>query len=185
MRAHFILHPVVDASPHGMQGRVVECLSTERHIPPGCRPASVNDARRMNPVDHVDRVDPVETLHATSLPVGGETDLTLTPRAGLAAGTYTATLTVSAEGITSLTLTVSHVVTPTGIESQPSATKVWAHGSVLYVAAATSGDAYIYNVSGQLVKTVSHFAGETTTTQLPDGVYIVVADGKTHKVIVQ
>jgi hypothetical protein len=34
-----------------MQGRVEGYLSTERRIPPGCRPASANNTRIVNPVE--------------------------------------------------------------------------------------------------------------------------------------
>jgi hypothetical protein len=88
--------------------------------------------------------------------------------------------------MTSQSVAITYTVAPTGIESpQASTTKVWAYGSTLYITATTSGEAYIYNLSGQLVKMLPHFAGETATTQLPRGVHIVIAEGKTQKVIVQ
>ncbi|MDR2470058.1 MAG: T9SS type A sorting domain-containing protein, partial [Tannerella sp.] len=103
-------------------------------------------------------------------------------------GTYTATLTVGGDGLTSQSVTVTHTVAPTGIESpQATATKVWAHGGTLYIAASTSGTAYVYNVSGQLVKTLhaTSLHGETVSIPLPRGVYVVVVEGKTYKVIIQ
>jgi hypothetical protein len=56
--------------------------------------------------------------------------------------------------------------------------------NTLYIAATTNGAAQIYAVSGQLLKTVALTAGQTTATPLPPGIYIVVAGGKTWKIIV-
>jgi hypothetical protein len=53
---------------------------------------------------------------------------------------------------------------------------------LLYIYAATDGDARIYNLTGQLVKAIPYAAGETVHTRLPDGVYVVVVNGKTHKI---
>ena len=59
---------------------------------------------------------------------------------------------------------------------------VRASGGILYVTAATNGSAQIYNVAGQLVKTLPHPAGETVQTVLPKGFYLVRAAGKTSKI---
>jgi hypothetical protein len=129
----------------------------------------------------------VETLNLASLPVGGEADVRLTPRINLTVGAYTVTLTItiSGDGMTE-TLVMTYTVVPTGIASQPSPTKVWTQGSTLYISTSTFGEAYIYNVAGQQVKMLHARSphGETVTTQLPRGIYIVVVGGKTYKVIV-
>jgi hypothetical protein len=62
--------------------------------------------------------------------------------------------------------------------------RVWSSGGQLHIEAATNGTAQVYTVVGQLVRTVALTAGQTTVTSLPHGVYIVVLDGKTWKIIV-
>ena len=73
----------------------------------------------------------------------------------------------------------------TGSEQPSAAPRVWSHGRRLYIAApSTSGRAYIYNVSGRLVKIVSHIAGETVVTQLPvAGVHVVVVEGRSYLIM--
>jgi hypothetical protein len=67
-----------------------------------------------------------------------------------------------------------------------SATRVWSYGNRLYIAApATSGQAYIYNISGLLVKIVTHTAGETTVTQLPAGIYVAVVERRSYLINVR
>jgi hypothetical protein len=60
--------------------------------------------------------------------------------------------------------------------------RVWSSGGQLYIAGVASGAAQVYSVAGQLLKTVSFTAGQTTATPLPRGIYIVVAEGQTWKV---
>jgi hypothetical protein len=119
-----------------------------------------------------------------SLPTGGETDLTVSPRAGLAPGNYTATLTVSGEGLpSSASLTLTYRVAPTDNEAI-AGNKVWSAGNTLYIAALTTGQAHIYSMGGQLVKSVACHAGETITTTLARGFYLVIAEDKTYKVMI-
>jgi hypothetical protein len=72
---------------------------------------------------------------------------------------------------------------PSGNIPVSESSNVWSSGGQLYIDAATAGAAQIYALSGQLLKTVALTAGQTTATPLPRGVYIVVAGGKTWKVI--
>jgi hypothetical protein len=53
------------------------------------------------------------------------------------------------------------------------ASKVWSSSGTLHIVSALSGDAYIYNVSGVLVKIQRCTAGETTQTALARG-YILL-----------
>ncbi|MDR0574947.1 MAG: T9SS type A sorting domain-containing protein [Tannerella sp.] len=57
----------------------------------------------------------------------------------------------------------------------------------LYIAApSTTARAYVYNISGILVKIVSCTAGETVVTQLPEaGIYAVVVEGRSYKIMVK
>jgi Leucine-rich repeat (LRR) protein len=89
----------------------------------------------------------------------------------------------------SYTVTLFHVQEDTEISigytlsaaSIPAA-KVWASGHTLYIHATQSGTARIYGVTGQLVTTLPLTPDETAQTTLPQGVYIVVANGRTYKI---
>jgi hypothetical protein len=61
---------------------------------------------------------------------------------------------------------------------------VWAYGNRLYITSAVGGEARIYNVTGVLVKILPCIAGETTTTPLARGIYFVVMEGKTWKIVI-
>ncbi|MDR1098260.1 MAG: hypothetical protein LBL57_09020 [Tannerella sp.] len=51
------------------------------------------------------------------------------------------------------------------------AVRVWSYGQRLYVAGgATGGQAYIYNLSGAVVKILPYAAGETVSETLPAGI---------------
>jgi hypothetical protein len=63
--------------------------------------------------------------------------------------------------------------------------RIWSSGHTLYIYATHDGEARIYGLTGQLVKALPYTAGETAQTTLPQGVYIVVADGRTHKVRIE
>ncbi|MDR0836526.1 MAG: hypothetical protein LBN11_08125 [Tannerella sp.] len=70
---------------------------------------------------------------------------------------------------------------PTGNEAI-AASKVWAKSGTLYVTSAN--EARVYNLTGALVKVIPSAAGATNTAQLSKGIYLVVAEGKTYKVLV-
>ncbi|MDR3262594.1 MAG: T9SS type A sorting domain-containing protein [Tannerella sp.] len=53
------------------------------------------------------------------------------------------------------------------------------------MSATHNGEARIYGLTGQLVKTVPHTAGETVQTTLPRGVYIVAVNGRSYKIIME
>jgi hypothetical protein len=63
------------------------------------------------------------------------------------------------------------------------ASSVWATGGQLYIAAVHSGEAYVYTLTGVLVRTISVEAGQTHRTPLAPGFYIVAfGDGSKFKV---
>jgi hypothetical protein len=62
--------------------------------------------------------------------------------------------------------------------------QVWASEGRLKIAANIAGTAYIYNISGVLVKTAAYLSGETSVA-LSSGVYIVRTEGKTTKVLIK
>ena len=71
----------------------------------------------------------------------------------------------------------------TGNELVDDDNNVWTNGGQLYITTTVSGNAAIYNATGTLVKTISMVAGETVSTSLPAGFYIVTVNGKSYKVI--
>ncbi|MDR2469197.1 MAG: T9SS type A sorting domain-containing protein [Tannerella sp.] len=97
---------------------------------------------------------------------------TLTPHDGL-----TVTVTVSLLN-SDINLNISDAAVTPVANASVRATAVCSDGGTLYIAASQSGEAYIYDISGQRVKTLPYLAGETTATQLPRGIYIVVAGEK-------
>jgi hypothetical protein len=79
---------------------------------------------------------------------------------------------------------ISYYSAPSGnLPVSEAVTRVWSSGGRLYIDAATAGAAQIYALSGQLLKTVALTGGQTTSLPLQRGLYIVVAGGKTWKVI--
>jgi hypothetical protein len=60
-------------------------------------------------------------------------------------------------------------------------TRVWSYGSRVYITAARSGEARIYNLAGIRVKTLALPAGETVSETLATGLYIVVIEDQTRK----
>jgi hypothetical protein len=63
--------------------------------------------------------------------------------------------------------------------------RIWSYGQWLYIAAVTGdSQAYIYNMTGVLVKILPYISGETVSTTLPAGAYIVVAEGRQYKILV-
>jgi hypothetical protein len=62
---------------------------------------------------------------------------------------------------------------------------VWGANGQLYVTSAVAAAAKVYSVAGALVKTVSLAAGETVSTSLPAGLYIVALNDSSYKVVIQ
>jgi hypothetical protein len=96
-------------------------------------------------------------------------------------GTYTVLIACVQQNITVTVTAVSPVATNEHIAGA----RVWSYGNRLYVAATQPGQAYIYNVSGVLVKILPFAAGETVSATLPAGVYVVAAEGRRYKVAVK
>ncbi|GHV30515.1 hypothetical protein FACS1894177_03220 [Bacteroidia bacterium] len=127
----------------------------------------------------------VETRLIASLPVGSETNIAITPHTDLAAGTYTATLTVSGEGITPVSVEIVYTVKPTGIDSpQATALKAYVQNGTLHVSGLTVGKMWsIYGISGALIyQSVAHEDKADFNLSIR-GVYIVTSGNKTVKVM--
>jgi hypothetical protein len=118
-----------------------------------------------------------------SLTIGDEANFALVLRENLTPGLYTVTVTVGGDGLAAISLEITYRVLPVGNEAI-AGQRVWAAGNTLYLVATTTGEARVFNVGGQLVKVISHTADGTVKTILPQGFYIVTAEGKTHKVMI-
>ena len=133
----------------------------------------------------------IETQGIASLPAGGEMDVALAPRAGLAVGTYTATLTVSGEGLTeTVAVTVTHVVTPTGIEPVVETQGIASLQVIqaisvdggLQVRGLTPGETFaVYNMSGRLIYNAKATAPEQLVPLDVRGIYVVVSGNRRVK----
>jgi hypothetical protein len=62
--------------------------------------------------------------------------------------------------------------------------KVWSYGNTLFISANNTGVAKIYNLTGQLVKTVNVNTG-ITITELHKGLYVVTLNNVNTKVTVK
>jgi hypothetical protein len=130
----------------------------------------------------------VFTLPATplgSLSAGDEVDVRLAPGTNLAIGTYTATLTVTAEGMTAVSVEIRYTVTTTGIDSPPpTGLKAWVVNGSLHVSGLTAGELLsIYNMQGQLIYKGKATATEERINLRVRGVYVVTSDNAAVKVI--
>ncbi|MDR1602402.1 MAG: choice-of-anchor L domain-containing protein [Tannerella sp.] len=61
---------------------------------------------------------------------------------------------------------------------------IWASGQQLHIVSSESGVATVYTLAGTVFKTIPHTGGDTTTTVLPAGVYIISFNGKSYKILV-
>ena len=72
----------------------------------------------------------------------------------------------------------------TAPQLEAAAIRVWAHEGVLYIESDRRARAEVYTRSGALYKRIDVAEGQTREP-LAEGFYVVVIDGKTHKVIVK
>lgn len=79
----------------------------------------------------------------------------------------------------SVTLSIDFVTSA----ATPSVNGIRANGQGLGITASAPGEAYVYGLTGALVKVVQYPAGETAVA-LPAGLYIVRAGGKAYKLLV-
>jgi hypothetical protein len=80
-------------------------------------------------------------------------------------------------GVLTITSTVGNTAIP--------ASGIWTSDGVVHIAAASAGTASVYNTVGHLVATRSYTSGETVIIPLPKGVYFIMSEGKSCKVIVR
>lgn len=62
---------------------------------------------------------------------------------------------------------------------------IYTNENQLYITSFSSGNAMIYNATGKMVKTITIAAGETKTTSLPAGFYVVIINEKAYKIIIK
>ncbi|ETK03389.1 hypothetical protein T229_14890 [Tannerella sp. oral taxon BU063 isolate Cell 5] len=72
----------------------------------------------------------------------------------------------------------------TASQLEAAAIRVWAHEGVLYIESDRRARAEVYTRSGALYKRIDVAEGQTREP-LAEGFYVVVIDGKTHKVVVK
>ena len=120
-----------------------------------------------------------------SLAVGDEADITLIPRNDLPVGTYKTTLTVSGEGLPSVSVEVTFTVTPVGTDIIPTATlKTWVTNGVLHVSGLTIGETWsLYNLSGVLIYQTIATEGYASVNLSVHSTYILKSGNKTIKVL--
>ncbi|MDR1356458.1 MAG: hypothetical protein LBJ58_02170, partial [Tannerellaceae bacterium] len=121
----------------------------------------------------------------SDLSAGDEAYIALTLREGLATGTYTATLTIDGEGIETVEVEITHVVTPVGIAApQAPALNARAENGMLYVSGLKAGKTWsVYNLSGRLLYQ-SKAVGEEAVISLPvRSMYIIVSGDASVKVV--
>jgi hypothetical protein len=101
-------------------------------------------------------------------------------------GTYTVRiLFITENAVVTITASADLSAGPNATEPVAAAPNVWSHADRLYiVAAATSGRAYIYNISGHLIKILPYASGETLSQPLKAGIYVVAIDGRKYKVVI-
>ncbi|MDR2139086.1 MAG: hypothetical protein LBP50_06025, partial [Tannerella sp.] len=83
-------------------------------------------------------------------------------------------------------VTVTATAVSSGVTSSGSlpAARVWSYGKQLFITAAVSGRAQVYNAGDRLVKLLSTVAGETVTQSLPPGIYLIAIEGKSYRVVI-
>jgi len=121
-----------------------------------------------------------------SLPVGGETEISLELSAGLAPGVYTAILTVSGEGIAPVTLEISYNVTGTGIKDISRAKPLQARvqNGQLHLSGLVVDELWsVYSITGALVHQSIAVSEEATITLSVRNLYIIQSGNKTLKVL--
>jgi hypothetical protein len=123
-----------------------------------------------------------------SLPAGGEADIILTPDAILTPGAYTLTLTVSADGLTPVSVEITYTVMPVGTESiETPALRAIVTGEGLRITGLIPGEMLsVYSIQGQLIYRRDAMHGVSTEQRVPlrvRGLYIVVSGERTVKVI--
>ncbi|MDR2764857.1 MAG: hypothetical protein LBB90_07490, partial [Tannerella sp.] len=120
-----------------------------------------------------------------SLPAGSETNIALTHSADLASGAYALTLTVSAEGLTPVSISIVYTVAPTGTENVESpALRVIATGDGFLITGLVSGETLnIYSIHGQLFYRSKANGAEQRVPLPARGVYIVVGGNRTVKAV--
>jgi len=122
----------------------------------------------------------------TGLAVGEETSITLTTPADLEAGTYKATLTISGEGLTAVSVEITYTKSATGIDNpQEKTLKAWIQNGTIHVSGLSEGKIWrIFSLTGKLIyQGVAASEVETwhAGSLQAHGIYIVSSEKETVK----
>jgi hypothetical protein len=126
----------------------------------------------------------LSTVTPGDLSVGAEANIIISTQSDLAIGVYTATLTASGEGITPVSVALTHTVTSTDNSTVAATDVLRAVTTVggLRITGLIAGEALtIYNMQGNII-----YTGKATSTEeffplREHGVYVVVAGRRTVK----
>ena len=130
--------------------------------------------------DNVGKVPVLKTDRKTFTGNGEELDVTW-KREKNADGTYAITIIRVQENFT-IGFDFIDDTANDAIEQNNSA---WAANGQLYVTSAVAANAKVYTATGALVKTITLAAGETASTSLATGFYIVTLGDNSYKVVVR
>ena len=130
----------------------------------------------------------LSAITVSNLSVGGEADITLTPRAGLEKGVYKAILTAVSDGLTPVSLEITYTVTTTANEEigqpQGSPLRAWTQNGTLYVSGLIVGELWsVYNFYGVLIYRNIATDSEAKITLPERGMYIVRSGDSVLKII--
>ncbi|MDR3194734.1 MAG: DUF5123 domain-containing protein, partial [Tannerella sp.] len=128
------------------------------------------------PVSMAPGFEPRVTTDRTTLPEDGE-DVEMIRNED---GTYTVRILRVQEPVTVSIQLVASNEPPLNSTGR----QVWSNGARLYICSSQAGSAKIFTLVGQFVKTVDCVAGETGSVALPSGMYMVLLEGKTYKVVI-
>jgi hypothetical protein len=121
----------------------------------------------------------------SSLADGVEAFTVLTPVANLKTGTYTATLTVSGDGLTPVQVTITYTVTPTANYAiNAPALTAWSQNGVLHVSGLIPGQPWsLYNINGLLIYRNIAVDNRAEVLLPEHGVYIITHINSAVKIV--
>jgi hypothetical protein len=118
--------------------------------------------------------------------VAGASSVSNGASSGVITVTFPASLTISGEGLPSVSAEISYTVTPTGLESPPSAPQLKARtqGTTLHVTGLTAGRPWsVYALTGALIHRSIPTGSEADLTLPARGIYIIQSGNKAIKVV--
>ncbi|MDR1779131.1 MAG: choice-of-anchor L domain-containing protein [Tannerella sp.] len=166
-------------------------------IPPLIRTVTLPEIEGVviNPAPGVYRINSRDNFTFTITPLGRNADLQLVVATNRKLVSDTEGIKITAPNTRdgSYTITIYEIQEPVDVQITFTTAdeavengKVWADGRRLYVGSATSGIATVYAETGLKVMTIPVLKGETVSTPLPAGFYIVkTGDGASYKIVIK